>query len=420
MLKSRKPLTFVLISCRLFENDWRVSLFESLREREFDYYHLRLGRFSVLTNPQTRTNRTFQLTEFPKMLRELRGSMVNGTIPIYFVSTATAVPSLVMALRVFLRRGVWLFNVYDDYSLYWGPRLRRVKGHIINWLFYRVMSATIIAPPNLRKKFPNAFELEIASDIQRIDHNPYDLKRIVITSNLDARLDYDFVREVAIRRPDHEIHIYGRISDYVRGWPRLRDLLNAANNIKYHGEFPEKDLPKLLSQYCVALAPFKAHAPFTQSTDPARFYDYLNAGIEIICTDIPRARDRSEFLHIAVSAVDAVGIWRELESNSRMRKTPRWDFLQHSWRHRSEQLLQILDHLGCTSEPPDRSSSREAPRPPDLQQQRNAIYPGISRKASRLNSWVDLCRPITHLRSDQIPKSVSAAKVDNVQKLSHK
>jgi hypothetical protein len=326
-----------------------------------------------------------------------------------------------MALRVFLRRGVWLFDVYDDYSLYLGPRLRQVKGHIINWLFYQVMTATIIAPPNLRKKFPNAFDLEIASDIERIDYNPYDLKKIVITSNLDARLDYDFVREVAMRRPDHEIHIYGRISNYVHGWPRLRGLLNAANNIKYHGEFAEKDLRELLSQYCIALAPFKAHASFTRSTDPARFYDYLNAGIEIICTDIPRARDRSEFIHIAVSAADAVDIWHELESNPRMRKSLRWNFLQHSWRQRSEQLLQILDNLARTPEPPDRSSSRNAARAPDLQQTRHAIYSAINRKASSLNSWANLCLSITRLRSDKTPKSMSArpGANDDVKNLSH-
>jgi hypothetical protein len=372
MLNSRKRITFVLISCRLFENDWRVPMFESLRERGFDYYHLRLGRFSVLTNPQTGSDRTFEMTEFPKMLRELRG-IADDAIPVYFVSTATALPSLVIALRVLLRTGVWLFDVYDDYSLYWGPRLQRTKGHIINWLFYRVMTATIIAPPNLRTKFPNAFDLEIASDIQRFDRDSYDLRQIVITSNLDARLDYDFIRDVATRRPDREIHIYGRITDYVRGWPRLRGLLNTANNIKYHGEFAEQDLPALLRQYCVALAPFKAHAPFTRSTDPARFYDYLNAGIEIICTDIPRAKDRSEFLHIADSAVDAVDIWRELESNPRVRKSPRWDFLQHSWRYRSEQLLQILHRLGYMSEATEQSLPRGTPQAPDPSRHRRPI-----------------------------------------------
>lgn len=340
-----RSFTFILISCRLFENDWRIALFEPLRTRGFDYYHLRLGKRCILTNPRTRTNRTFHLIEFRQLLREIHRCITSRSIPVYFVSTATAAPSLVLALKVLLRRGLWLFDVYDDYSLYWGPPLQRAKGRLINWLFYRLMTATIIAPSNLRAKFPEAFDLPIASSISRTERDCLDLNKIIITSNFDPRLDYDFIRDVAEKRPDHEIHLYGRIQNYTRDWPALQRLLNVASNVKYHGEFPEETFGDMLSQYGVALAPFKAHAPFTHSTDPARFYDYLNAGLEIISTDIPRARDRSAFVHIAKSADDAVDIWKALENKSGLRKSRHWDFAEHSWQRRSEQLLKILDHL---------------------------------------------------------------------------
>jgi hypothetical protein len=340
-----RPATFVIISSRLFENDWRVPMFQALFEQGFVFHHLRIGRRCIYTDPQSNGSLSFSLIEFPRLIRKIGSSIVTDTIPVYFVSTATALPSVVLALRFFLRRGIWLFDVYDDYSLYWGKLPQRVKGHIINMLFYRLMTATIIAPPNLRSKFPRAFDLEVASNLSRNDYNSYDLKKIIVTSNLDARLDYEFIREVAIRRPNNEIHIYGKIVDYTSDWPMLQSLLKVANNVKYHGEFPESRLPEIVSKYAIALAPFKARAHFTRSTDPQRFYDYLNAGLEIISTDIPRARDRVEFIHVAGSAADAADIWQALEGNPGLCKSRHWNYHHHCWRYRSEQFLNIVDRL---------------------------------------------------------------------------
>ncbi len=337
-------LTFYLISCRLFESDWRVPLFEALRDQA-DYYHIRLGKRSILTDAQSGAVEIYEPSEFFRLVHNIGRKSRQTTTPVYFVSMAAALPSFVLALQLFLPKGIWLFDAYDDFSLYMGSRLYCLKGHIVNLTFYRTMTATIIAPPNLRAKFPNAHELPIASSIQPTSKRLFDDKRLIITSVLDGRLDYDFIRDLALILADHKIHIYGRVSEPSRTLPQLERLLQSTGNVEYCGEFVETQYQELLAKYCIALAPFKVNVPFTESTDPSRFYDYLNAGLEVISTDIPRARDRGTFLHIAYSPMQAAEICKGLQIDPQQRKAPRWNYACHSWHYRSRQLLTILEQI---------------------------------------------------------------------------
>jgi hypothetical protein len=336
-----KSVVFFVFSCRYFDTDWRVALFDALLDQA-DYYHIRLGRFSVVTDPKTGDVKIFHLSKLLSLVRYIGAKNHRGSEPVYFVSTACAVPFLVVVLRLLLAPGTWLFDAYDDFSLYFTNHLR---GHIVNQIFGRMMTATIIAAPNLREKFPDAYSLEIASNICADDRDLRYSKAILITSNLDGRMDYEFVKELALSRPTREIHIYGRINNRARDWPTLETLLAEAPNVRYNGEFLNGDLQKIVSWYFVALAPFKANMPVTKSTDPARFYDYLNGGLEIISTDIPRARDRSDFIHVARSSAEAAEIWTSLESNPLLRKGTRWKPAEHSWFYRSRQLSQILREI---------------------------------------------------------------------------
>lgn len=337
-------LVFFLLSCRFFEVDWRVPLFEALRDQA-NYYHIRLGRKCILTDTRWNEATTYLLSDLPRLIRDVR-CKAEGKRPIYFVSMAAALPSLVVALRLMFRKGIWLFDVYDDFSLYWGPRLNRLKGTAVNWIFYRLLTATIIAPPNLEKKFPKAYKLEIASNINPVGCQRFDCSKLIITSNLDGRLDYDFVEGVAHRLPEAEIHIYGRIINPARDLSHVQQVLNSVSNVKYCGEFAEAQLQEILSRYAIALAPFKANVPFTRSTDPSRFYDYLNARLEVISTDIPRARDRNSFIHIADSPADVAKLCKALQVNPHLRKATRWNWKEHSWSYRSRQLLAIIDNIG--------------------------------------------------------------------------
>lgn len=339
-----EPFTIFLLSCRRFEVDWRVPLFDALQDR-IDFYHLRLGRYSILTDGCGKQLQTYPPSMLWRLKRDITARTQPGTIPVYFVSMAAALPSLVIVLRLLLGAGIWLFDVYDDFSLYWGSLVDRLKGHFVNMLFYRIMTATIIAPPNLRRKFPRAYTLDIASSIGQANSGSFEPNSLIITSNLDGRLDYALIRELALTLPYCEIHIFGRVTNPARDLPQLHGLLNSAGNIKYYGEFAEPDFPNILANYQVALAPFQANVPFTRSTDPSRFYDYLNAGLEVISTDIPRARDRADFLHIANDAADVAEIYRALQRDPRRRKALRWNRAEHSWSCRSKQFLEILQRI---------------------------------------------------------------------------
>lgn len=342
-MSNSSPYVFFLLSCRYYVLDWRLSLFQALDGAP--YYHLRLGRQSILTDPRSGEIRTYSLTKLFALVKDVQAKTPDDKTPVYFVSTAAAVPSMVIVLRLLLRSGLWLFDVYDDYSLYWGPRFNRLKGHWVNWLFYRTMTATLIAPPNLREKFSDAYDLEVASDVPPLTLADRNFGNLIVTSNLDGRLDYAFVAGVARECPDGEIHIYGRINNSARDKPALDALLATAGNVKYCGTFPDQRLPQILSDYGVALAPFRTNVPYTYSTDPIRFYDYLNAGLEVISTDIPRARDRSNFIHIAARAEEAAAMWKRVRLDPAERKAKRWNAAAHSWRFRAQQFIEIVSTL---------------------------------------------------------------------------
>jgi hypothetical protein len=342
-MRNPRQFVFFLLSCRLFGTDWRVPLFAALPD-SLDYYHLRIGRQSILTDPRSGEVRTYGLGKLFSLVRDIRAKTQGGETPIFFVSTAGAMSSLVISLRLILQ-GVWIFDVYDDFSQYWGPRLDRLKGHFVSFAFYRLMSATIIAPPILKSKFPEAHKLEFASDILPVQNASRDLKSLLITSNLDGRIDYEFIEGVASKLPECEIHIYGRLNNRNRDLPRLEMLLKAVSNVKYCGEFAERGLQEIVARYGVALAPFRTNVPFTQATDPIRFYDYLNAGLEVISTDIPRARDRSNVIHIATDSSDASAIYKRILSNPQFRKANLWNHTENDWPYRANHFLEIVSMI---------------------------------------------------------------------------
>lgn len=342
-MRNPREFVFFLLSCRLFGTDWRVPLFAALPDG-LDYYHIRIGRRTVLTDPRSGEVRTYGLGEFFSLVRDIRAKTQSGETPVFFVSTAGAISSFVIALRLILQ-GVWIFDVYDDFSQYWGPRWGRVKGHFVNFAFYRLMSATIIAPPILESKFPRAHKLEFASDILPVQNASQNSSSLLITSNLDGRIDYEFIEGVALELAECEIHIYGRLNNRDRDLPRLEMLLKAASNVKYCGEFAEGGLQEIVGRYGVALAPFRTNVPFTQATDPIRFYDYLNAGLEVISTDIPRARDRSNVIHVASDPSDASAIFKRILSDPQFRKANLWNQVENAWPHRANQFLGIVSRI---------------------------------------------------------------------------
>jgi hypothetical protein len=238
-----------------------------------------------------------------------------------------------------------LYDVYDDFSQYSEGLWGRVKGHVVNTLFYWMMTATLLSPPNLKRRFRKAYELCIGTDVlpiakRRVDHN-----KLLITSNLDNRLDYDFIGKLAVKCPNRQIHIYGRIDDHLRDWPELERLLRSAKNVVYHGEFAKDDFQSILAGHSIALAPFKMNSRLTRSTDPSRFYDYLNAGLEVISTDIPRARERADYIHVVNDADAAAAVWQRLGAQLEERKAGKWDYREHLWSVRAQSLLELLNGI---------------------------------------------------------------------------
>lgn len=64
------------------------------------------------------------------------------------------------------------------------------------------------------------------------------------------------------------------------------------------GERPYQELPFYLHSFDVCLLPFQ-RIPLTLATNPVKVYEYLCAGKEVVCTDLPEVSQFGTLVHKA-------------------------------------------------------------------------------------------------------------------------
>ena len=109
--------------------------------------------------------------------------------------------------------------------------------------------------------------------------------------------DVDLVEQLAKRFTDCEIVLVG--NDTVQAGKRLGKL----PNVRLLGEKPYAELPHYLHGFDVCLLPFQ-RIPLTLATNPVKVYEYLCAGKEVVCTDLPEISQFGDLVHKAASHED--------------------------------------------------------------------------------------------------------------------
>lgn len=104
--------------------------------------------------------------------------------------------------------------------------------------------------------------------------------------------DVELVAKLAERFADCEIVLVG--DDTVQAGKALGRF----PNVRMLGERPYRELPHYLHGFDVCLLPFQ-RIPLTLATNPVKVYEYLCAGSEVVCTDLPEIAQFGDLVHKA-------------------------------------------------------------------------------------------------------------------------
>ena len=159
-------------------------------------------------------------------------------------------------------------------------------------------------------------------------------------------IDYDLLREVAVRRPDWRLVLVGWDFDGSLGESHVLDL----PNVRFLGPKPYETLPAYVAVFDVAILPFRID-DVTVATSPIKLFEYMAARKPIVATDLPECRGY-ESVSIGVGPGAFVAcLERALELRSKPEALAALDreAEANTWTHRARRILAAIDELPRTN-----------------------------------------------------------------------
>lgn len=133
---------------------------------------------------------------------------------------------------------------------------------------------------------PHGVEYDFFASTQSVDtkvpENVQSIKPPVIGfmgSLAGDSVDLDLIRRLAVKRPDWNFLLVGRISSSI-------DTLIALKNVFHVDARPYDEMPSYLKKFDVALIPFRVN-DLTRDLNPIKLREYLAAGLPTVATRLP-------------------------------------------------------------------------------------------------------------------------------------
>jgi glycosyltransferase involved in cell wall biosynthesis len=211
----------------------------------------------------------------------------------------------VLKLREKISSSYFVYECLDDFSGYEGAPKDFLKSEAEITRAADIVFVASQKQYELKKsENPDTFLVPNCADAQHfrraLDVNtvvPRDLKELEgpilgFVSALGDCVDFELIRYVAQKRPDHSIVLIG---------PWLKKSQEEfPKNIHYLGKKGYEDLPAYLKGIDILLLPFR-NIPYMESADPIILHDALAAGKVVVSTDFSAARLKSGEVRIGNS-----------------------------------------------------------------------------------------------------------------------
>lgn len=161
--------------------------------------------------------------------------------------------------------------------------------------------------------------------------------RIGFAGNLAPVCDINLLRSIALSHPDWSLVFVGPVNVDASAL----DL----PNVHILGNRSYADLPAYVQGFDVGLIPYMLNA-WTRSVDPLKTLEYLAAGTPVVALPLPELQKYAQSIRIAEGAdkfasdIEAA-LLEPLTAAAGRRGLAR----EHTWEHRAEQLLAIIQEL---------------------------------------------------------------------------
>lgn len=333
---------FVFLRMHPHESDFRFALAEALYEMGFDVTYIYLTKKPIIHELGSSQQTTVSRKQFSRYMRKRFGGEKRLVV---FNSTDLYKPRLCLLLRLQIG-GIWCFDIHDD-LLYEYKGWERIKAKFRQRLLVAASHIQVCAAHNLIELVPSARHLGNASNVVRIELENIDWRKVLVMSSIDARLNFNLLRETAELLPHMQFYIYGYVgSEEIKA--RLTALTGDRPNVIYAGPYQNSDISKIMADFGIMLAPY-LHNHLTRYIDPLRFYHGFRSGIEVVSTSIPAVKIMPDLIHVADSPEECAARLREIAENPDARLNfPGRSFVP-SWHDKARDLLQMLDGYGKAS-----------------------------------------------------------------------
>lgn len=334
----KERFRFFVFTCRDPKSDFRLPLVDALR-RHSETYYIWLRRRPLVCGPGADLAAVeMSLTDLLRFMWRLRR---DGLINVYFNSTNTYFPGTTAVLRLISTPGIWCFDMHDDLRYHNTGIKRWREGRIVAGLC-RLSHVVVHAAPTLQELFPRSRHLGNASNILPVPAASAQTDHVLIIASFDERFDFDFLSELTALCPQVQFHLHGwtRPDDPATA-EQIRTIVARNDNVAYNGGYTMAELPAILQSYRVTVAPYRMNTTITRYIDPLRYYHCLNAGLEVISTDIPQARYMENCIHVVPDAKVCAQVLHEVRAG-RLAKQP--GYTPITWEQRADELVDILRH----------------------------------------------------------------------------
>jgi teichuronic acid biosynthesis glycosyltransferase TuaH len=159
--------------------------------------------------------------------------------------------------------------------------------------------------------------------------------------NIERRIDYELMREVASKNPDISFVFAGPMEREL-----VPDFFLSIPNIHFTGRVAYDQMPSMLKGFDVAIIPFKK-TPESTTVFPLKLFEYLGAGKPVVSTDFNL--DLKSFTDNLVSYCSnadtfSTSIKQALNNDTPALKQMRIELAgHHTWEKRTEEFEKIIE-----------------------------------------------------------------------------
>lgn len=164
--------------------------------------------------------------------------------------------------------------------------------------------------------------------------------RVIYVGNLNERVDFNLLKELAQRFPQVSIVLIGP------AWSDI-SFLHEISNVYYLGPRLHMELPGFMQHADVAIIPF-VKTPLVESIHPIKLYEYLAAGLPVVATRWREIEHINSPAYLADNREEFFKLFKQALSHPRLGVKERIKFAeQNSWGKRFEVVLgTVLSALG--------------------------------------------------------------------------